>query len=56
LTIPFFTTAKRRPYQGRLALLLSFNDVSALRENPVFHFVSTWLLDQYTMDKAENIP
>jgi hypothetical protein len=52
LIVPFFMTAKRQPYQGRLALLLSFNDVSVLRENPVFHFVSTWLLDPYTMDKV----
>ena len=36
----------------KLALLLSFNDVPALCENPVFHFVSTWLLDQYTMDEV----
>lgn len=35
-----------------LAWLVCFNDVPALSDNNVFHFVSTWLLDQYTMDEV----
>ena len=39
-----------------LAFLPNFHDVRAWCENPGVHFVSTWSLDQYTMDEVTNVP